>query len=521
MTFHITLDTRQQGVPNTRFWAAAGLDSLYPLTLTEGGQFLLDRMRDKGTCRYLRNHHALSELTKEGFRAGGEVYDEDGDGRPVYNFSRMNQVYAEYVKRGIKPVVEMDYLPKKLIRKNDVSGGVEQGEHLGRSWPADWDKWAALLRAFTKNLADTFGIEEIRTWYFEVWNEPDGWPVEDWPCFYRLYDVFVDALSSVDAKLRVGGPGCFRVDFLRAFLEHVAKGTNHVTGKRGSRIDFISCHIYGMSGEWLKSWPLVIPTVQRFTQELLWIRRIISLYPCLGKVPFHLNEWGVSSHYEKNSTDYPPLALLRDSEFSALFFVKLVDSLLRLGYDYGFNIDMLLYWGFCAEDSLDQPFNGNRSLTTAGHVPKPIQTAHEMLALMGDTHLFCEGLTAGGPLGVLAARGNGRYQLLVYHLNELDAAGGSLEKPSFAGGFTLTGLESGVYRVETLIMDRNNHNTYRLWQRMGSPRNIEAMDIPALRAGGEINPAGGYDVFVSGGTLSLPVNLAAQSMQLYLIGKGS
>jgi xylan 1,4-beta-xylosidase len=508
--FDITIDVSQQGTPNTKFWTAAGLDSLYALTFTEGGQYLLDRMREKGTCRYLRNHHALSDLTKEGFRAGGEIYDETPEGKPVYSFDRINKVYAEFVKRGLKPIVEMDYLPKKLRQKEEIKN----------SRPSDWDKWAALLRAFTKNLADTFGPDEIRTWYFEAWNEPDNWPVEDWPQFYRLYDVFVDCVTSVDDKLRVGGPGGCRMDFLRGFLEHVANGTNYVTGKKGSRIDFISYHIYGMSGSWLASWPLAIPTVQHFVQELLYIQRNISLYPALKDTAFHLNEWGVCSHYEKNSTDYPPLATLRDSEFSALFLVKLVDSLLQLRCLYGMNIDMLLYWGFCAEDSLGRPFNGNRSLTTAGHISKPVQTAHEMLGFLGDTFLPCRGIKTGGPLGALAAaQGKGKYQVLVYQLDELDLTEEDPEKSIYTGSVTFTGLEPGSYCVELIMMDDNNHNTYRLWRRMGSPRNVEAMDLPALRECGDLKTSWKFNRAVPEGVLSLPVNIAARSMQLFLVSR--
>jgi hypothetical protein len=210
---------------------------------------------------------------------------------------------------------------------------------------------------------------------------------------------------------------------------------------------------------------------------------------------------------------------LRDSEFSALFFVKLVDSLLRLRYSYSMNIDMLLYWGFCAEDSLGRPFNGNRSLTTASHIVKPIQTAHEMLAFMGDTFLSCDGINTGGSLGALAARGDGRYQALVYHLNELEAVENRPERISRTGSVSFTGLEPGMYRIEAAVMDNNNHNTYRLWQSMGSPRNIETMDVQALRECGTIKPAWQFDTVVPEGTLSLPVNLEEQSMRLFLIRK--
>ena len=133
-----------------------------------------------------------------------------------------------------------------------------------------------------------------------------------------MYDIFVDAVLSVDEKLRVGGPGSFRQDFLHDFLEHAARGRNHVTGARGTRVDFISYHIYGMSGSWLKEYPLVAPAVQRFTQELMWLSRLIGSYPELKDAEFHLNEWGVCSHYEKNARDYPALEI-RNSEFSACF----------------------------------------------------------------------------------------------------------------------------------------------------------------------------------------------------------
>jgi hypothetical protein len=414
----------------------------------------------------------------------------------------------------------MDYLPKKLTRANDVSGGVEEGAYYGRSYPSDWNKWAALLRAFTQNLVDTFGLVEIRTWYFEVWNEADGWPVADWPQIHRLYDVFVDTVTSVDTKLKVGGPGGHQPAFLRDFLEHAANGTNCVNGKKGSRIDFISYHIYGMSGDWLTSWPLVRPSVQRFVHEILWIQRVIARYPSLKGVPFHLNEWGVSSHYEKNSRDYPPL-VMRDSEYSALFFIKLVDSLLHLQAEYGMETAMLLYWGFCAEDSFSSPFHGNRSLTTAGHVCKPIQTAHEIMALMGETFLDTGSKShewrTGGPLGIMAARNGEEYQLLVYHFDENDD-GEFSDYPRSApvkGEVTLNNFPSGSLEVECFVMDDRTHNTYRLWRRMGSPENLNETDIEALQTCGELSPQEKFQVPVKNGSFTLLMELAPQSIRLY------
>ena len=86
--FQYYIDVDQSAGKNSRFWAACGLDSLYPLLFTEGGETLLQRMQEKGTCFWMRNHHTLSSLEKDGFsHAGGDVYSEDEEGNPVYHFS--------------------------------------------------------------------------------------------------------------------------------------------------------------------------------------------------------------------------------------------------------------------------------------------------------------------------------------------------------------------------------------------------------------------------------------------------
>ena len=104
-----------------------------------------------------------------------------------------------------------------------------------------------------------------------------------------MYDIFADAVLSVDRQLKIGGPGSFKQDFLHDFLEHVCNGINWITGERGTRIDFISHHIYGMSGSWLDEYPLVMPSVQRFNQEILWLSRLIGSYPQLEGAEFHLH----------------------------------------------------------------------------------------------------------------------------------------------------------------------------------------------------------------------------------------
>jgi len=187
---------------NDRFWAACGSDELYPMAYSDEGEFLMARMEKTGSCRYVRNHYALNFEIQSGIRCGGDVYTEDENGNPVYDFTWINGVYRNFVKHGIKPIVELDFLPDKLTGSggNVTQEGTEE-EYTNRFYPNDWNKWSGLLKTFVRNLADEFGIEEIRTWYFEVWNEPDSWPIESWDMFYKLYDVFVDAVTSVAAMM--------------------------------------------------------------------------------------------------------------------------------------------------------------------------------------------------------------------------------------------------------------------------------------------------------------------------------
>lgn len=275
---HIDILTNKITAPNDRFWAAAGLDELYALSETDAGEFLLHGMREMGTCRYVRNHYTLSREIHDGLRCGGDVYSKDTDGNPVYDFSWINGVYRRFVENGLKLVVELDFMPDVLSCGGEVrqEGSGEKQEN--RFLPKDWNKWNGLLHAFVKNLIAEFGTEEVRTWYFEVWNEPDSWTIESWKDFFRLYDVFAEAVKSVDSSLRVGGPGCFRQTFLYSFLDHAANGVNYVTGKKSIPLDFISYHIYGMSGGWLNEYPLIMPSVQRFTQELMWVKRMIDVF---------------------------------------------------------------------------------------------------------------------------------------------------------------------------------------------------------------------------------------------------
>jgi len=499
---------------NTQFWKASGTDLLYYLAEKPSGQALLNRMEQTGSCVYLRNHYVLTQHIREGLEVGIQVYSEDASGKPVYDFSRVNRIYGEFVKRGLKPVVECDYMPKGLTsRELDSSTGNDEGMSVKNSGPEDWIKWRNLLIAFTENLIDTFGADEVRTWYFEVWNEPDGWNQSEIHVFYRLYDVFVDAVTSVDPELKVGGPACYHEWFMKEFLDHVVYGTNHVTGETGTRIDFISYHIYGLSGAWLNDEPLIRPQVQRFSQSVLWLSRLMSKYESLKGVEFHLNEWGMSSHFQKTVIDYPDLQY-RNSEESALFLIKLVDCLYAIEDNYDFPTSMLLYWGGAWEAQKDEFFIGHRCLSTAGNISKPIQTGYEMLAHLGKGRIKITGPRIGGRTGVLATKSSdSEIELLVYNYNETDDDLSISDSVSIL----VSGLSDNMCLVEEYSLDRDHNNTFRAWQKQGSPKKSNEADLESLREAEELSVTKSYSGKIKAGELNLQLVLSRHSAVLIKI----
>ena len=501
---------------NTEFWKAAGSDHLFYHSLKPAGQFLLKRMGEKGSHRYLRSHHTFNKDLKHGVIRGQNVYSEDQYGNPIYDFSNVNKVFQSYIENGIKPIVEYDYLPELLTNNgSESSRGNDEGMTIINTGPNDWKKWSDLMKAITQNFIDQFGIEEVRSWFFEVWNEPDGWPNDQLEIFYKMYDVFVDAVKSVDLELRVGGPACYHEYFLKSFLNHVTNGINYVTGKKGTQIDFISYHIYGLSGKWLNKSPHIQPQVQRFTLSVLWLQRLLKLFPSLKGTAFHINEWGLSSNYFRTVKDYPDL-IYRNSISSPLFLFKLVNSLYEIEDNYKFPTSLLLYWGFSWEADEDEFFVGKRELLTAGNVPKPIQTGFEMMALLKENRIKVIKAKKDSRFGLMATKSEKEIVLLTYNYEES-------ESEKITGNneikIELNGLKKSTsYQIKTIMLDKENNNTYQKWIEMGSPKNSKSINLSQIKKAGNLT----YNKIINfktddEGKISFDLPLIKRSAKLMII----
>ncbi|MEV4657011.1 xylan 1,4-beta-xylosidase [Micromonospora sp. NPDC049301] len=344
-TVTMRVDASDAGVPLHRPWQPMiGSERLSQLlcTDTSGGREIgrellaaLRRIRDEVGVETVRAHAILHDDLA--------VYREV-DGEPVYDFTSVDRVYDLILSIGLRPVVEIGFMPRDLA--SDPERTVFQYRGV-ISPPKDWQRWADLVRALVAHLLERYG-DTVLTWDFEVWNEANlevfwSGTRDEW---MRLYDVTAKAVKDVDARIPVGGPSSAAAGWVDALLEHA--------NRSGAPVDFVSTHTYG-------SPPLDLrPTLHRLgfpDARILW------------------TEWGVTP------THFHPV---NDGTSAATFLLSGMRSAAR-------RVDALSYW--VASDhfeELGRPprlLHGGFGLITVGGIAKPRYHALRMLAQLGDTEL--------------------------------------------------------------------------------------------------------------------------------------
>ena len=192
----------------------------------------------------------------------------------------------------------------------------------------------------------------------------------------------------------------------------------------------------------------------------------------------------------------------------------MVDNLYAIEDNYDFPTSMLLYWGGAWEAEKDGFFLGNRGLTTAGNIPKPIQTGYEMLAQLGDERIEVSGPRIGGRIGILATKSSEKeIQMIVYNYNETDDDLTILDEINVH----ITGLLEGDYTIEEYNLDREDNNTYREWQKQGSPKTSKDADLEKLWEAADLSITNSIKLSNSDDYLQLKMNLPRHSMKLMKI----
>ena len=223
----VEVDATAKGAPFPHYWERMFGSGRAILSLRDSYRQDLRAVKEATGFEYVRFHAIFHDEVG--------VYDE-ADGQPVYNFSYVDQIYDGLLQAGVRPFVELSFMPKKLAAKESYQAFWYRPMV---SPPKDWAKWDGLITQFAEHLVERYGIDEISHWYFEVWNEPnlDFWAGEPkQSTYWELYDHTALALKKVSPRLRVGGPATAQAAWVSAFIQHATE--------KQIPYDFVSTHVY-------------------------------------------------------------------------------------------------------------------------------------------------------------------------------------------------------------------------------------------------------------------------------------
>jgi xylan 1,4-beta-xylosidase len=275
---NIVADMSAVAGPRDPFWQdCVGADHA-PLMLREANQAQLRMVHREIGFEYVRFHGIFTHT---------HVYREV-NGKPVFDFSEIDAIYAAVLRAGMKPFVEISFMPAALATgRKTIFYYTANG-----SPPKSYRIWGRLIGAFIRNLESHFGRKEVESWRFEVWNEPnlDGfWTHGNQAAYFHLYDVTARAIKSVDPRLPVGGPATAGAAWIPAFLAHARL--------KGVPVDFITTHTYGVNGGFLDanghSDVELSPDPGSIVNDVLKVhRQVAAAGP--PRLPVYFTEWSTS-----------------------------------------------------------------------------------------------------------------------------------------------------------------------------------------------------------------------------------
>ena len=454
---------------------------------------------------YIRTHFMLA--TGDGmpnFKWGStNAYTEDASGKPVYNWTIVDRIVDTYLEAKAKPFVEIGFMPEALSSKPEPyqpvwsPGSNFDKYYVGWSYPPkDYAKWGELVYQWVRHEVEKHGADEVASWYWEVWNEPDisywhGSPEE----YNKLYDYAAAAVKRALPGAKVGGPGTTgpaspkAAAFFRQFLEHCASGKHQVTGATGSPLDFITYHAKGR--------PAVVDGHVRMgiSKNLDDVEKgfeIVGSFAQFRSLPIVLSESDPEGCAGCSARVYPQNAY-RNGPLYPAYTAAMFSNILKLADKHKANIEGMLTWAFEFED---QPyFDGFRTLATNG-IDKPVLNLFRMDGLMRGDRVVVEssagvsvdamiqsGVRQEPDIDAIAAKsGNGVSVLLWnYHDDDVPAVDAPVR-------VTITGLPASARRVllKHYRIDRDHSNAYTVWKQMGSPQKPTPEQYAGLESAGQL-----------------------------------
>ena len=531
----IRIDASKRLGPMTSMWAFFGHDEPNYTYMPDGQKLLSELASLSPVPVHVRVHNLLT--TGDGVPAlkwgSTNAYTEDASGRPVYDWTIVDRIFDTYMERKMKPLVQIGFMPKALSTKpepyqHNWAAGVQYSQiYTGWAYPpTDYSRWGELVHQWARHTVQRYGADEVKTWYWEVWNEPDigywqGTPEE----FQKLYDFAADGLKRALPEAKIGGPevtgpnGARTQQLLKDFLEHCLRGTNYATGQRGSPLDFVTFHAKGA--------PRVVDGHVRMgiSNQLRAISngfQIVASYPELRASPIVIGESDPEGCAACSVRTNPENAYRNGTVYSSYTAAQIARTF-ELADLHQVNLLGSVTWAFEFEGQ--PPFAGFRDLATNG-IDKPVLNVFRMLGKMHGDRIAVtstsaadvqtirdQGVRAEPDVYALATRSDRAMEILVWNYHDDDVAAAPANVT-----MTIDGLSPGRPTITQYRVDDRHSNSYEAWKAMGSPQSLTAVQRSALEKAGQLESIGSpARQSIDKGRLSIDVSLPRQGVALFTI----
>jgi len=497
----LDIDATRITGPMTPIWAWFGYDEPNYTTAPNGKKLLGDIAALSPVPVYVRAHNLMTSGDGSYALKWGStnMYSEDKDGKPVYDWTIIDHIFDTYIERGMKPLAQIGFMPEALSQRpqpyrHHWAPGTPYKEIM-TGWatpPKDYDKWAELIYQWVKHSVARYGQKEVESWYWEVWNEPDGLYLiapDTERAYFKMYDYAATAVKRALPTARIGGPhtaGAGR--FMDDFLRHCLHEPNAATGKTGTPLDFVAFHAKGA--------PKVVDGVVRMGMDAHFRHldegfALVAKYPELKGIPVIVGESDPEGCAACGMRTNPENAY-RNGTLYASYTAASIAREYDLAARRGVNLIGAVNWSFEFED---QPwYAGFRDLATNG-VNKPVLNVFRMLGMMrgdrvavsGDQAYDAARIQATGVRGArtdidaLAAKDAHGVAVMVwnYHDDDIIDAGAPVE-------LRIAGIPARQVQLHHYRIDQDHGNSYAAWKRMGSPANPTPAQVAELQKASEL-----------------------------------
>ncbi len=485
---NIEINVQQKGEVFDHYWSKAVGAGRANEALRAGWLEQLEQVQKKCGFEYVRFHGLFHDDMFPVIEERGKI---------VYNWQYIDDVFDRMLDLNVRPFVELAFLPTSMAAENSKTVFWWKAKIT----PADdsFEKWHDLVKAFTQHCVDRYGIEEVRTWYFEVWNEPNLYPLF-WDGtksqYFELYKQSALAVKSVDNSLKIGGPSTsnfvpdsrfdgevtddkasenvFNTDDINALEWHGVWIEDFLKycKKEKLPVDFVSTHPYptdyAFNPETGKGKGLT-RFVHSTKLDLEWLNRTIakSDYP---NAEIHLTEWNTSPSSRDDMHDRLP---------AAAYIVKTNLDCIGL-------TKSLAFWTFTdifeEKGGASSIFHGGFGMINFQGLVKPSYHAYRMLHQLGDQKLYKDDFlfvskkTSDGAIVALAYNYPQEYENAVPSGTDKREEG-TIKKMNFS----LKGLNAGaMFEIE--VLDKDYGNIYNFWEAMGKPEPPTREEIKVMKS---------------------------------------